>query len=76
MRRSYILVPIGLTFALAACGKAPERNKDLKTYDVREEGAPADAASPGATVSAAPGVAFNYRYAFRVPNAKISAVQE
>ncbi len=34
-------------------------------------------ASPGGIgVSAAPGVAFNYRYAFRVPNAKIAAVQE
>jgi hypothetical protein len=76
MRRSFVLVPIALTIALAACGKAPEKSQHLKTYDVREEAAPADATGPGATVSAAPGVAFSYRYAFRVPNAKISAVQE
>jgi hypothetical protein len=33
-------------------------------------------AGPNVRVSAAPGVAFNYRYAFRVPDAKIAAVQE
>lgn len=33
-------------------------------------------AGPDVRVSAAPGVAFNYRYAFRVPDAKISGVQE
>jgi hypothetical protein len=33
-------------------------------------------ASGGIGVSAAPGVAFNYHYAFRIPNAKIAAVQE
>ncbi len=76
MHRSFVLVPIALTLVLAGCGKAPERSKDVQTLDVREEAAPADAASPGVSVSSAPGVAFNYRYAFRVPNAKISAVQE
>jgi hypothetical protein len=75
MRRSFALVPIALSVALASCGKPPERSKDLQTLDVREERA-ADAAAPGVSVTAAPGVAFNYRYAFRVPNAKISAVQE
>ncbi len=76
MRRSFVLVPIALTLALAGCGKAPEKQtSDLRTMDVKEEAA-ADAASPGIAVSSAPGVAFNYRYAFRVPNAKISAVQE
>jgi hypothetical protein len=76
MHRSFVLVPLALTLALVACGKAPERTKDVQTLDVREETTPADAASPGISVSSAPGVAFNYRYAFRVPNAKISAVQE
>ncbi len=33
-------------------------------------------AGPGVSPSAAPGVAFNYHYAFRIPDAKISAVQE
>lgn len=37
----------------------------------------ADAVSaPGITPTAAPGVAFNYRYAFRLPNNRIAAVQE
>ncbi len=80
MRRSFVLVPIALTIALAACSKSPERqSSDLRTMDVKEEAA-ADAvgapAAPGISVSAAPGVAFNYHYAFRVPNAKIAAVQE
>jgi Sec-independent protein translocase protein TatA len=34
------------------------------------------AAGPAINITAAPGVAFNYRYAYRLPNAKISAVQE
>ncbi|MGI8612024.1 MAG: hypothetical protein ACR2KH_07135 [Sphingomicrobium sp.] len=34
------------------------------------------AAGPNISVSAAPGVAFNYRYAYRLPNARISAAQE
>ncbi len=83
MRRSFVLVPIALIVALAACSKSPERSKDVQTLDVREEAAPAaDRAAapgmvaPGISVSSAPGVAFNYRYAFRVPNAKIAAVQE
>ncbi len=76
MHRSFVLVPIALTLVLAGCGKAAEKQpSDLRTMDVKEEAA-ADAASPGIAVSSAPGVAFNYRYAFRVPNAKISAVQE
>jgi hypothetical protein len=31
---------------------------------------------PNISVTAAPGVAFNYRYAFRLPNAKIATAQE
>ncbi|HKH27181.1 MAG TPA: hypothetical protein VKA61_02475, partial [Sphingomicrobium sp.] len=34
------------------------------------------AAAPGVDVTAAPGVAFNYSYAFRLPSAQISLVQE
>ena len=34
------------------------------------------AGGPNISVSAAPGVAFNYRYAFRLPNARIQAAQE
>lgn len=38
--------------------------------------APAERFSPNVGVTAAPGVAFNYRYAFRVPNTAIARVQE
>ena len=34
------------------------------------------AGGPNISVTAAPGVAFNYRYAFRLPNARIQAIQE
>lgn len=34
------------------------------------------AGGPNIAVSAAPGVAFNYRYAFRLPNARIQTAQE
>nr|WP_294169830.1 DUF4349 domain-containing protein [uncultured Sphingomonas sp.] len=36
----------------------------------------ADGGGPDINVSAAPGVAFNYRYAYRVPDARIQAAQE
>jgi hypothetical protein len=80
MHRSFVLVPIALTVALAGCSQSPRKTEEkLQTSDVREEVA-ADSsrapAAPGISVSSAPGVAFNYRYAFRVPNAKIAAVQE
>jgi hypothetical protein len=38
--------------------------------------AAADGAGPNINVTAAPGVAFNYRYAFRLANARIQAAQE
>ena len=66
--------------------------EDLKTYSVSEEPPPGEmapppppvvsadtsrvAGPPGIGPSAAPGVAFNYRYAFRLPGERISAVQE
>jgi hypothetical protein len=59
---------------LAACSQnEPHRSQsaDLKTFDVQEE-----ASAPGVSVTAAPGVAFDYRYAFRLPGNRISAVQE
>ncbi|MES2754189.1 MAG: hypothetical protein V4659_05950 [Pseudomonadota bacterium] len=56
------------TFALslAGCGQVP-RN---------EASATADQAAPGVDVTAAPGVAFDYRYAFKLPGARIAGVQE
>lgn len=37
---------------------------------------PSEQAAPGVDVTAAPGVAFSYRYGFRLPAARIAAVQE
>ena len=78
-------VLIGLV-VLAGCSKAPDRKEMTETRmtDVSEPPAAADngrmaspsASAPGISVSAAPGVAFNYYYAFRLPNTRISAVQE
>lgn len=43
----------------------------------RDASAPAEqAGGPNIAVSSAPGVAFNYRYAFRLPNARIQPAQE
>jgi hypothetical protein len=89
MRR---FVPLfALLLATAACGDADRRNErqtsqDLKTYDIQSEpmqessdaSVPVNAPPPppGISPSAAPGVAFNYRYAFRLPGRRIAAVQE
>lgn len=70
MRR---LLPVMLLIPLAACGGPTSPlppGADESSADMTAEGA------PGIGVSAAPGVAFNYRYAFRLPSARIAAVQE
>lgn len=55
-------VPLLALLILAGCSKAPG--------DHSEE------AAPGVDVTAAPGVAFSYRYGFRLPAARIASVQE
>lgn len=77
-----------LLLSVAACsGGQPEerQSKDLKTFDVQEGGtATADTAAtegspprpPEVSPTAAPGVAFDYRYSFRLPPERIGAVQE
>ena len=42
----------------------------------RRDAVAEQAGGPNISVSAAPGVAFNYRYAYRLPNARIAAAQE
>jgi hypothetical protein len=74
MRVSAILVLSGLV-TLAGCSRNDrdyEQPTRTESMDVREE----PASAPGVDVTAAPGVAFNYRYAFRLPGNRISAVQE
>jgi hypothetical protein len=90
VKLSYFIVP--LVFGIAGCSKPADSNRDRtdsRTFDVQEatsagrlaappaaEAMADKAAGPGIGVTAAPGVAFNYRYAFRLPNAKIASVQE
>jgi hypothetical protein len=80
-----------LLLSVAACsGGQPEERKseDLKTFNVEERGSTttdtaASEAAPGApprppevSPTAAPGVAFDYRYAFRLPPERVGGVQE
>jgi hypothetical protein len=74
MRRSLLLL---LPITLAACGgqisdQSSEPSGKRFSADVAESSAPTGRIS----VSAAPGVAFQYRYAFRLPATQIEAVQE
>lgn len=89
MKKSVLLAA---TLLAACSQQDPRRSDEsLKTFDVQEEPPPpADMATPpppvvrsaeqgagpNVSVTAAPGVAFNYRYAYRLPNARIAAAQE
>lgn len=79
---------LSLLLATAACGA--QSNEESAEPVMREESQTADAAAdipegtessratrpPGVAPTAAPGVAFNYRYAFRLPAENIGRVQE
>lgn len=67
MRASATAVCIAIAM-LAGCSKAPDNNDASAVSDT--------AGAPGIAVTAAPGVAFNYRYGFRLPPRAIAAVQE
>jgi hypothetical protein len=79
---------LGLLMATAACGQggndesAPVMRSDMPASIESSPPVAADATSgrapgpPGVSPTAAPGVAFNYRYAFRLPGENISRVQE
>ena len=88
MRKALV---VSLLLATAACGRqSSERSsQDLKSYDVQsapaspvaEQASDSDSsaarmAPPAIAPTAAPGVAFNYRYAFRLAGERIGAVQE
>ena len=77
MKRTFLLTAA----LLAACSQREPNQQPaaVKSFDVQEEPASAserDAPAPGVDVTAAPGVAFDYRYAFRLPGNRISQVQE
>ena len=78
MRRSLLLlmlptVPIALSSCSDADRQAGGSPENVRPVDAVTEEMPA---SPDISVSAAPGVAFNYRYAFSLPSTRIAAVQE
>ena len=82
MRKALV---ISLLLATAACGGPEERsvskpeaqNEPAAMSDVAEtDSSAARMAPPSIAPTAAPGVAFNYRYAFRLAGERISAVQE
>jgi hypothetical protein len=81
MKRGLLAGIATIAFAAAGCSQQePQRSEeDLRTFDVQEApppGSPPAPRAPGIVPTAAPGVAFNYRYGFRVPDASISAAQE
>ena len=75
MRKAFGLALVVLA---AGCGKAPDQRERSGGAGTTESSqAVSDrAAPPGIAPTAAPGVAFNYKYAFRLPGERISAVQE
>ena len=89
--RHLTALPVCVALALVGCGKA-ERAEERSSGDavgnaadvaeseatdaggaLTRSGAPRP---PGVSPTAAPGVAFDYRYAFRIPHDRIGAVQE
>lgn len=81
-------IPFLPLILLAACGQRsddrsqPADSQPLsiqyqpQAYDVQAPPATRVAAGPGVSPTAAPGVAFNYRYAFRLPGTRVAEVQE
>ena len=79
----YIVMGLAaVALATSSCSQQQERgaSEDLKTFDVEDQSAESMTrsapAAPGIVPTAAPGVAFNYRYGFRLPDATITDAQE
>jgi hypothetical protein len=72
-------LPLSMLLLAAGCGQQA-REASQPRRDVQESSADATAESrsgpPGIGPTAAPGVAFNYRYNFRLPAERIGEVQE
>ena len=72
------LISLVSTLALAGCDRPAERSEVQDATEAAAVSAPtaSEAGPPGIAPSAAPGVAFNYRYDFRMEAAKIAETQE
>lgn len=74
---------VGICLGLAACSQKPASDADSRSEMAAPPTTQADdgadralGSAPGIAVTAAPGVAFAYRYAFRLPSEKIAGAQE
>jgi hypothetical protein len=90
MRKYLPLLVLGVAGCSGSDEKSPPTQTDAMPRDMpmdvsaeavappmmRSESAGRSVAAPGITPTAAPGVAFNYRYGFRLPAQRIAAVQE
>jgi hypothetical protein len=75
MRKAFGFTCLAL---LAACNQGPQNGgggQPSRSPEAEDRATDSEAA-PGITPTAAPGVAFNYHYAFRLPAAQIAGVQE
>lgn len=73
MRKSVVLTAA----LLAACSqRQPSQYESPRREALAPRDAEENATAPGVDVTSAPGVAFDYRYAFRLPGNRISQVQE
>jgi hypothetical protein len=75
--------PLGLLLLFTAAGCGQPRNdhsgspsSTQNSSEVAMDAASEASAGPDVAVTAAPGVAFNYRYAFRLPAERVQGVQE
>jgi hypothetical protein len=75
MRKAFGL---GLMLLAAGCSSSPDRSGGGGGGSSTAAGNAADAhlAAPRVAPTAAPGVAFNYKYAFRLPAERIAGIQE
>ena len=84
--RYVLMATVGATaLMLAGCSKSGTSFSNNNNFSAPQSDAAAsptlsryaaDDAAPGVNVTAAPGVAFTYRYAFRLPAEKLAAAQE
>jgi hypothetical protein len=90
--RKFLLAGAAVALLAACGQAPRREAEETKTFDVQEappvpsmapstppppvSASRADGAGPDVSVTTAPGVAFNYRYAYRLANARIQAAQE
>lgn len=80
MRETLIVLAVGCA-ALAGCSKSEDRNvpattETLQAFDVKEEPPPTNAAGPNNPIAvAAPRIAYEYSYGFRLPAEALAKVQ-